>query len=82
MYSTQVNYVSPSGSFPIFCKDKALVNGRNVTEILPAILETKEFCLNAQNMVKTTGRFNFKTDHNYVSCVNDTSFSGTLAASQ
>jgi hypothetical protein len=48
-----VSYVcaAPTGSFLPFCKDRELVKGRNMTEILPEILEMKEFCVKAQNMV-------------------------------
>ena len=40
---SKVNYAAPTGSFLLFCKEEELVTGRNMIEILPEILETKEF---------------------------------------
>jgi len=48
---SKVNCAAPTGSFLLFCMDKELVPDRDMLEILPEILDSKEFCLKAHNMV-------------------------------
>jgi hypothetical protein len=51
MQHSKVNDAASTGTFLLFAKDKESLTGRNMIGILPEILETKEFCLKAQNMV-------------------------------